>query len=124
MKKNIPNSHHLLALIFLLIGLVSCGIVSTPKGYTSSPNLDITEPNVNRDIRWVDLEINMEKVQGKAKGKLSANYSIYDLKDLALGNAILESKCDLIVAPFFIVELNGSIAEVTAYGFPAKYKIE
>lgn len=110
--------------IGLLLVISSCSTLQNRKNYTSSPSIDLNEPYVKTEISLVDVQIKEEKVMGQSTGRLSMTNTIDDLKKLALGNAILESKCDLIVAPFFIVEINDKDVTVSAYGFPATYKIE
>lgn len=117
----------LLGLLFagLVVIVSSCGAMQNNRNsYTSSPTIDFREPNVRTPINLVDIQIKEEKVMGQSTGRLSVTNTIDELKKLALGNAILKANCDLIVAPFYIVELNGEDATVSAYGFPATYKIK
>ena len=98
-------------------------VVGQNRKYSSSPNLKIDGVEVNSKNRWVELEITEIKVIGNSQGSMtSATFSLIQLKQLAVSDALLKSKSDVLVAPFYVVKTENNMVYVEVRGFPANYK--
>lgn len=107
----------------VLISTIGC-VSSAGKQYSSSPNIDIKEPRVSVAPIVADLEVKETKVKGTATMGFMDGMAppVEDCKLSAIGNALLSSKADVLVQPFYVVEVNKSSITVNVEGFPAFYK--
>jgi hypothetical protein len=92
--------------------------------YTSSPHIDIEEPEIQGYPLMADLDISKEKVKGTATMGFSSGIGapIEECKRSAIGNALIASDADVLIEPFYIIETTESSVSVMVSGFPAKYK--
>lgn len=82
--------------------------------------MDIYGPGVIQHPVVGELDVDIEKVQGKATDS-GTNVDVSNLKVLAVQNASEKADADILVEPIFEVSEEGSKVTVTAGGFPAKY---
>ncbi len=92
--------------------------------FTSSPYIDIEEPEIQGYPLMADLSISKEKVKGSATMGFSSGIGapIEECKKSAIGNALIASEADVLIEPFYIIETTESSVTVQVTGFPAKYK--
>jgi len=92
--------------------------------YSSSPFIDIEEPEIEGYPLMADLSISKEKVKGTATMGFSSGIAapIEECKKSAIGNALISSESDVLIEPFYIIETTESSVTVQVTGFPAKYK--
>lgn len=102
--------------------LFSCS--SKMNKFTSSPHIDIEEPEIQGYPLMADLSISKEKVKGTATMGFSSGIGapIEECKKSAIGNALIASEADVLIEPFYIIETTESSVTVQVTGFPAKYK--
>ena len=97
---------------------------SSMHKYSSSPFIDIEEPEIQGYPLIADLNISKEKVKGTATMGYSSGIGapIEECKRSAIGNALIASEADVLIEPFYIIETTESSVTVQVSGFPAKYK--
>ena len=113
------------ALIYFVAIAMYLGSCITPMNkYTSSPHIDIEEPEIQGYPLMADLDISKEKVKGTATMGFSSGIGapIEECKRSAIGNALISSDADVLIEPFYIIETTESSVTVMVSGFPAKYK--
>lgn len=107
----------------VVIGLLGCG-GSSRNQYSSSPNIDIKEPRVRVTPVVADLTVSETKIKGTATMGFMEGMPppVENCKLSAIGNALLSAKADVLVEPFYVVEVTKSSITVEVQGFPANYK--
>ncbi len=113
------------AIIYFVAIAMYFGSCITPMNkYTSSPHIDIEEPEIQGYPLMADLDISKEKVKGTATMGFSSGIGapIEECKRSAIGNALISSDADVLIEPFYIIETTESSVTVMVSGFPAKYK--
>lgn len=104
----------LLLFISTLITLTSC---STTSRVNTSKTMDIYGAGVIHKPVIVDLDVKDTKVTGTATANMDE-----DVKNLAVANALKESKADVLVEPKFEIEAKNGKRTATVIGYPATYK--
>lgn len=106
------------------ISTVMFSCVTRMNKYSSSPHIDIEEPEIEGYPLMADLSISKEKVKGTATMGFSSGIAapIEECKRSAIGNALISSESDVLIEPFYIIETTESSVTVQVTGFPAKYK--
>lgn len=117
-----------------ILGLMnSCGMTSSAMKITTRNNRT-NQINNNPILTFplvMDLEVDMtKKVKGTATGNLSFGVTEEYYKELALGQAIINANCDVLIEPTFLVTKNlvatskgqKTSVEVEVSGYPGKYK--
>lgn len=106
----------------LVIYATSC--IAPVKKFSSSPYVDIVEPNIRVTPMIADLEVSEKKISGTATMGYSSGIGapIEECKRSAIGNALIASEADVLIEPFYIIETTEYSVTVQVSGFPAKYK--
>lgn len=109
---------------FAAVTMFMGSCASSMHKYSSSPFIDIEEPEIQGYPLIADLNISKEKVKGTATMGYSSGIGapIEECKRSAIGNALIASEADVLIEPFYIIETTESSVTVQVSGFPAKYK--
>ncbi len=113
-----------LLMMFGGLTLYSTSCVAPTKKFTSSPYVDIVEPNIRVTPMIADLEVSEKKVSGTATMgfKEGTMAPLENCKLSAIGNALIDNKADVLVEPFYVIEQTSSSITVKVTGYPAIYK--
>jgi hypothetical protein len=106
----------LLLFVLTTFFISSCTVVKT---YTTKTH-EIYGSGVIQKPVIVDLEVNEFKVTGTATEK--SGKGLYEIKNLAVANALKKAGADVLVEPQFETETKFGMTTATVTGFPATYK--
>lgn len=110
-----------IAFAFVLgISVVGC----SSYRYKSSDYMEINKGSIHQTSKIADYAVKTKKVKGFYSGIYKSNRHSYyiDLgKSIAMGEAIIQAKCDFLVHPLFDIKIDGKMIEVTVEGYPATY---
>jgi len=104
----------------LIISLTGISCTTTKQTTSTTKTMDIYGPGVIQHPIIGELDVDIEKVQGRATAS-GTNVDVSNLKVLAVQNASEKADADILVEPTFEVSEEGSEVTVRAEGFPAKY---
>ncbi len=107
--------------VCLMVMLASCNTTYRSK---SSDYQNITKSNIVQVPKIADFEVKPEKVSGEYSGlyKKKKHFTYLRVaKELALGNAISNAKCDFLIHPLYDIEIMGKKIYVNVTGYPANY---
>jgi hypothetical protein len=113
---------NLLLTIIIAGSLSSC--VSSSFRTKSSDFQTIRKGTIQQVSKIAEYEVKTEKVKGTYTGVYTPSTpgnSTKLAKELALGNAISDAKCDFLVHPLYDVSVNGNQITVSVEGYPAFY---
>lgn len=105
---------YLFAFTLILI-LASCKSTSH-----TSVSTDVQGPTVIQKPVIADLNVGEKRVEGTATRK--GSFTIGEVKELAIYDALEKSKADVLVEPRFDINKSFNKIEVTVSGYPATYK--
>ena len=111
-----------IAIFCAIIVFASCKPVY--KSQTADVDyLYFTKRGITQKPLITDLDVAKQKV---TISKTYENLSLNDAKDAAMGDFIQDTKCDLIVQPYFLTTTtlsgNKTTINVTLLGYPANFK--
>jgi len=112
-------------LLFSIIGAITLVYSCSPIRKTvTSDTVEINKNNVVAKPQIADLKIEERKVEGIAEVRTKDYFpsAVDACKALAIKNATISGKCDLLVQPIFEVEENKIYVKVKVIGFAAHYK--
>lgn len=112
-------------LLFGIIGAITFVYSCSPVRKTvTSDSVEINKNNVIAKPQIADLKIEERKVEGIAEVRTKDYFpsAVEACKALAIKNATITGKCDLLVQPIFEIEENKIFVKVKVIGFAAHYK--
>lgn len=84
----------------------------------------IVKGRIEQANKIAEYKVDALKVDGTYSGTYDrkvANRSIQLAKELAVGNAVSDAKCDFLLGPMYDVDVNGKSITVKVSGYPAHY---
>ncbi len=115
---------HTLKIVMGALVILSTSCAAPVKKFSSSPYVDIQEPNIRVTPMIADMEVSEKKISGSAimGFKEGTVPPLENCKLSAIGNALIENKADVLVEPFYVVEQTSTSISVKVTGYPAVYK--
>ena len=115
---------HTLKIVMGALVVFSTSCIAPVKKFSSSPYVDIQEPNIRVTPMIADMEVSEKKITGSATMgfKEGTVPPLEDCKLSAIGNALIDNKADVLVEPFYVVEQTSTSISVKVTGYPAVYK--
>lgn len=113
-----------LTIVIGALAVFSTSCVAPMKKFSSSPYVDIQEPNIRVTPMIADMEVSEKKISGTATMgfKEGTVPPLENCKLSAIGNALIDNKADVLVEPFYMVEQTSNSITVKVTGYPAVYK--
>jgi len=90
----------------------------------TSDTLEINKGQIQQVSKIAEYQVGTAKVKGTYTGSYKSGRSIYYIelaKEIAIGNAISDGKCDFLVHPLFDISVIGTQVTVNVEGYPASY---
>lgn len=107
-------------LLILAMAAASLSACSTVQKSRTVKTTDIYGPGVMHLPVIADLDVQEQKVTGRAEGRSTASIEVLKLD--AIADALKASNADVLVEPIFDIVVDGNQKTVKVTGFPGHYR--